>query len=68
MILALDIGNTCIIVGGMEDGRAMFSFRLSTDLARTADEYAALSASPRRRKKRICLLLRARSSVRSFRS
>ncbi len=42
MILALDIGNTCIIVGGMDDGRAAFSFRLSTDLARTADEYAAL--------------------------
>ncbi len=42
MILALDIGNTSIIVGGMEDGRAAFSLRLSTDLARTADEYAAL--------------------------
>ena len=42
MILALDIGNTCIIVGGMDCGRAVFSFRLSTDLARTADEYAVL--------------------------
>ena len=42
MILALDIGNTSIIVGGMEAGQAAFTLRLSSDLARTADEYAAL--------------------------
>ena len=44
MILALDISNSNITVGGMEAGKAAFSFRLSSDLARTADEYAALVA------------------------
>ena len=45
MILTLDISNSGIIVGGMEDGRAAFTLRLSTELNRTADEYAALLSS-----------------------
>lgn len=42
MILALDISNTNIVVGVMESGTPSFSFRLSSDLSRTADEYAVL--------------------------
>ncbi len=42
MVLTLDISNSSIIVGGMEDGQAAFTLRLSTDLNRTTDEYAAL--------------------------
>lgn len=42
MILALDIGNTNIVLGGVEDGRALFVCRLSTAKTRTDDEYAAL--------------------------
>ena len=42
MILALDISNTHIIIGGIEDGEAAFTFRLASDLSHTADEYAAL--------------------------
>lgn len=42
MILTLDISNTNIVISGMEDGEASFTFRLSSDLSRTVDEYAAL--------------------------
>ena len=42
MILALDIGNTNIVFGGMEDGETKYSFCLSSDLSRTVDEYAAI--------------------------
>lgn len=42
MILALDIGNTHIVVGGVEDGVPRFTLRLASVLSRTADEYAAI--------------------------
>lgn len=42
MVLTLDIGNTNIIMGGMEDGRAVFISRLATVRSRSADEYAVL--------------------------
>lgn len=42
MILALDISNTNIVIGGMENGAAVFTIRLSSDLSRTPDEYSAL--------------------------
>ena len=41
MILAIDIGNTNIVVGGYDGDRLAFSVRLSTDATRTAYEYAA---------------------------
>ncbi|MCI9194035.1 MAG: type III pantothenate kinase [Angelakisella sp.] len=41
MILAIDIGNTNIVVGGYDGDRLAFSVRLSTDATRTAHEYAA---------------------------
>ena len=40
MILALDVGNTNITVGCIEEGEISHVFRISTNSARTADEYA----------------------------
>lgn len=42
MILAVDIGNTNIVVGGYQGEKLCFSVRLSTDAARTSYEYAAI--------------------------
>ncbi len=41
MILAVDIGNTNIVVGGYQEEKLRFSVRLSTDPSRTSYEYAA---------------------------
>lgn len=40
MILAIDVGNTNIVLGGIENGSAAFISRLSTDTKKTEDEYA----------------------------
>ena len=40
MILAIDVGNTNIVLGGIEDGRQLFSVRLASDRNKTADQYA----------------------------
>ncbi|MCL2365832.1 MAG: type III pantothenate kinase [Oscillospiraceae bacterium] len=40
MILALDVGNTNIAVGCITDGELKHVFRISTNVARSADEYA----------------------------
>jgi len=42
MVLTLDISNTNIIMGAVEDGRAVFISRLATEKSRSADEYAVL--------------------------
>jgi len=42
VILAIDIGNTNIVVGGYQKEQLVFSVRLSTDASRTACEYAAI--------------------------
>lgn len=42
MILAIDIGNTQIVVGGYRKEKLAFSVRMSTNTARTAEEYAAI--------------------------
>jgi type III pantothenate kinase len=42
MLLAFDIGNTNIVVGGFDGEKLVFEFRLKTDTGRTVDEYAAL--------------------------
>lgn len=42
MVLTINLSNTYIVVGGIEDGAVCFSCRLSTDKTRTADEYAVL--------------------------
>lgn len=40
MILALDVGNTNIVIGCLDDDRIYFVGRLATDRSRTDDEYA----------------------------
>lgn len=40
MILAIDVGNTNIVLGGIEDGKQVFSARLASDRNKTADQYA----------------------------
>ena len=40
MILAIDIGNTSIVLGGFESDKLQFVAGLSTDLHGTLDEYA----------------------------
>ena len=45
MLLAIDIGNTNIVLGGIEDGEIKDIARISTDSRRTAHEYAAILKS-----------------------
>ena len=40
MILAIDVGNTNIVFGGIFDGKTAFISRIGTDKNKTADEYA----------------------------
>ncbi|MCD7754623.1 MAG: type III pantothenate kinase [Clostridiales bacterium] len=42
MILAIDIGNTNIVLGGLEHGRRVFSARCASDRNKTEDEYALI--------------------------
>ena len=42
MILAFDIGNTNIVIGGFEADKAVFLTRVATDLNKTEAEYAVL--------------------------
>lgn len=42
MILAIDVGNTNIVLGGIEQGRHIFSARCSSDRNKTEDEYALI--------------------------
>ncbi len=41
MLLAIDVGNTNIVLGGIRNGKQVFSARLKSDRSKTADEYAA---------------------------
>ena len=41
MILAIDIGNSNIVLGCIEDGRIRFEARMATDRIKTADQYCA---------------------------
>ena len=41
MILAIDAGNSIISIGCIDDGEISRVFRLSADIAKTADEYAS---------------------------
>ncbi len=40
MILAIDVGNTNIVLGGIKNGEEFFSVRIATDRNKTADQYA----------------------------
>lgn len=42
MILAIDIGNTNIVLGGLEQGEQVFSARCASDRNKTEDEYALI--------------------------
>lgn len=42
MILAVDVGNTNVVFGGIENGKTAFISRISTDKGKTEDEYAVL--------------------------
>ena len=42
MILAIDVGNTNIVIGGMDHDQVLFTERLSTDKVKTSLEYAIL--------------------------
>lgn len=39
MLLAIDIGNTNIVIGCMQDDRIVFKARIATDRLRTSDQY-----------------------------
>ena len=41
MILAIDIGNTNIVLGGLEEEKILFESRMATDLIKTSDQYCA---------------------------
>ena len=40
MVLAIDIGNTNIVIGCIENGTITHVYRMSSDIAKTSDEYA----------------------------
>lgn len=40
MIIAVDIGNSNIVIGGIQDNRILFEARLRTDATKTSDEYS----------------------------
>jgi type III pantothenate kinase len=40
MLLAVDIGNTNVVIGGIENGNIVFMARVITDRTKTEDEYA----------------------------
>ncbi|MBP5313223.1 MAG: type III pantothenate kinase [Clostridia bacterium] len=42
MILAIDIGNSNIVLGVFEDGKLLFTSRISTDISMTSDELAVM--------------------------
>ena len=40
MLLAIDIGNSNVVIGGLQDNRIAFQTRIATDHIKTSDEYA----------------------------
>ena len=39
MLLAIDIGNTNIVIGCIQDDKILFEARIATDRTRTSDQY-----------------------------
>ena len=39
MLLAIDIGNTNIVIGGIQDSQILFEARIATDRLKTSDQY-----------------------------
>lgn len=46
MLLAIDIGNTNIVVGGVENDQIVFEARLATDRIKTSDQYGGEIKNP----------------------
>ena len=44
MILAIDVGNTNIVFGGIENSVSSFVTRLNTDKKKTEDEYVFINS------------------------
>ena len=42
MILAIDVGNSNIVLGGIDNEKIYFTVRISTDRFKSNDEYAVL--------------------------
>ncbi|MDF2595650.1 MAG: type pantothenate kinase, partial [Clostridia bacterium] len=51
MILVIDVGNTNIVLGAMEEGELVGSYRLTTQTPRTSDEYGVTMVELLRQKK-----------------
>ncbi|MDF2877122.1 MAG: type pantothenate kinase [Clostridia bacterium] len=51
MILVIDVGNTNIVLGAMEEGELVGSYRLTTQTPRTSDEYGITMVELLRQKK-----------------
>ena len=41
MLLAIDIGNTNIVIGGIREDKILFEARIATDRIKTSDQYGA---------------------------
>lgn len=41
MLLAIDIGNSNIVLGGIQDDKIIFDARIATEITKTSDQYAA---------------------------
>ena len=41
MLLAIDIGNTNIVIGGIDNSKIAFEARIATDRIKTSDQYGA---------------------------
>ena len=41
MLLAIDIGNTNIVIGGIQDDKIVFEARIATERVKTSDQYGA---------------------------
>ena len=39
MLLAIDIGNTNLVIGCIENDKILFKARIATDATRTSDQY-----------------------------
>ena len=39
MLLAIDIGNSNIVIGGIQDDKIVFEARIATDRIKTSDQY-----------------------------
>ena len=42
MVLAIDMGNTNIVIGCIDDNKVLFEERMSTDISKTELEFAVL--------------------------